>query len=87
MLALWNRLTACHHAGLKWYHFLLTPFGCMTMSLLYLHSAYLVHTGGRVNWKGRRYVVNIHKTIENEDGQVSDQKSRAGKLVSRDVTD
>ena len=61
--------------------------GCMTMSLLYLHSAYLVHTGGQVNWKGRRYVVNMHKTIENEDGQISDQKSRAGKLVSRDVTD
>lgn len=87
VLALWNRLTACHHAGLKWYHFLLTPFGCMTMSLLYIHSAYLVHTGGQVNWKGRRYVVNMHKTIENEDGQISDQKSRAGKLVSRDVTD
>ncbi len=84
VLALWQKRTSCHHAGLKWYHFFLTPFGCMTISALYLHSAYLVHTGGQVNWKGRRYVVNMHKTIESEDGQID---SRSGQLLSRDLTE
>jgi len=85
VLALWQKRTSCHHAGLKWYHFFLTPFGCMTVSMLYLHSAYLVHTGGQVNWKGRRYVVNMHKTIEPEDGQTAD--NRSAQLLSRDLTD
>lgn len=87
VLAFWQLRTSSHHAGIKWYHFFLTPLGCLTTSVLYMHSAYLVHTGGQVNWKGRRYVVNMHKTIEAEDGQIQDNVSRAGQLVSSDAVD
>ena len=36
----------------------------MTLTCLYLHSAYLVLFGEEVNWKGRRYVVSTKKTID-----------------------
>lgn len=69
VMALWMRRTASHHDGVKWYHFFLLPFGCLCVSALYINSAYLVHSGGQVNWKGRRYVVNTRRTIEPQDGE------------------
>ncbi|HNG76378.1 MAG TPA: glycosyltransferase family 2 protein [Candidatus Obscuribacter sp.] len=84
-IALWLKRTSCHHAGLKWYHFFLTPVGCLAVSALYIHAAYLVHSGGQVNWKGRRYVVNTRRTIEPQDGER--EAGLEGKLVSRDVAD
>lgn len=69
ILAFWYQKTRGHHAGLKWVHFFWLPFGAMAVTALYLHSAYLVLFGATVNWKGRRYVVNTHKTIQ-ADGAV-----------------
>lgn len=67
ILMLWFKRTSEHHAGVKWYHFFLLPFGSMAVTCLYLHAAYLVLFGGQVNWKGRRYVVNTHKTIKSDE--------------------
>src|SRR6185369_4656368 len=67
ILYCWFRLTSQHHAGVSFRHFLLVPFGCLAVSVLYLHSAYLVLTGTQVNWKGRRYTVNTSKTIQSEN--------------------
>jgi chlorobactene glucosyltransferase len=64
MLALWCRKTADHHAGMNWRYFFLLPLGCVAVTALYLHAAYLVLTGSQVNWKGRRYTVNTSKTIQ-----------------------
>ncbi|MBS1993904.1 MAG: glycosyltransferase [Cyanobacteria bacterium SZAS LIN-2] len=85
-LALWFRRTSDHFAGVKWYHFFLTPFGLLAVTALYLHSAYLVHFGGQVNWKGRRYVVNKSRTIQPSQGSLM-ETPRDAKLVSRDVTE
>jgi len=85
-LALWFRRTSDHFAGVKWYHFFLTPFGCLAVSALYIHAAYLVHTGGQVNWKGRRYVVNKNRTIQPTQRGLL-ETPRDAKLVSRDATD
>lgn len=82
-LMLWQRRTSSHHEGIKWYHFFLTPYGCLAVSALYLHAAYLVHSGGQVNWKGRRYVVNTRQTIEPTDGA----EALEAKLISRDAAD
>lgn len=84
VLALWMKRTASHHDGVKWYHFFLLPFGCLGVSALYINSAYLVHSGGQVNWKGRRYVVNTRRTIEPQDGEESLEAHREGQLVSRE---
>jgi chlorobactene glucosyltransferase len=86
VLALWFRRTSDHFDGVKWYHFFLLPFSYFALSALYLHAAFLVHTGGQVNWKGRRYVVNARRTIEPTASNLL-ETSRDGKLVSRDVTD
>lgn len=80
VLALWHRRTSTHHIGLSWYHFFLMPFGCICTSALYIYSAYLVHSGGQVNWKGRRYVVNTRRTIQPSGGDV---EGLDGKLISR----
>lgn len=85
LLALWQLRTNSHHEGMRWYHFFLSPVGCLCVSALYLHAAYLVHSGGRVNWKGRHYVVNTRQTIEPQDG--TREAGLDGKLVSRDVSD
>jgi len=53
---------------------------------LYIHAAYLVHTGGQVNWKGRRYVVNKNRTIQSSPHGLL-ETPRDAKLVSRDATD
>ncbi|MBY0356777.1 MAG: glycosyltransferase family 2 protein [Candidatus Obscuribacterales bacterium] len=66
LLLAWYLRTAQHYEGVSLKHFFLLPLGSVTMSLLYLHSAYLVLSGKKVNWKGRRYVVNTSKSIESE---------------------
>lgn len=86
MPSLWLKRTSCHHDGVSWYHFFLTPFGCLAVSALYMHAAYLVHTGGQVNWKGRRYVVNTRQTIEPQEGEAR-EAGLEGKLVSQDLTE
>ena len=86
VLALWYRRTKDHFAGVHWYHYFLIPFGGLAVSALYLHAAFLVHTGGQVNWKGRRYVVNNRRTIQPNGGNHMETPMDA-KLVSRDATD
>lgn len=66
VLFLWFLKTKEHHAGINWTHFFWLPFGAVAVTVLYLHAAYLVLFGGEVNWKGRRYVVNTHKTIQSD---------------------
>ena len=64
ILFLWHRKCSEHQVGINWTNFFLMPFGGLGVTALYLHAAYLVLFGEQVNWKGRRYVVNSHKTIE-----------------------
>lgn len=63
-LTAWYKRTAEHYQGVDLRHFLLLPLGSMTVSVLYLHSAYLVLTGNKVRWKGRRYTVHADKAID-----------------------
>ncbi|MBU6450246.1 MAG: glycosyltransferase [Cyanobacteria bacterium REEB67] len=86
VLALWFRLTKEHFAGARWYHYFWIPFGGLAVSALWVHAAFLVHTGGQVNWKGRRYVVNNRRTIQPSPGDHMETPMDA-KLVSRDATD
>lgn len=60
----WYQRTAEHYAGVDLRHFLLLPLGSLTVSLLYLHSAFLVISGNKVKWKGRRYTVHSDKAID-----------------------
>ncbi len=76
-LFLWYKQCSEHHRGIDWRHFFLTPFGTLTLSFLYMHSAYLVLFGEEVNWKGRRYVVSTKKTID-PDANAMDK----GKLMA-----
>lgn len=64
LLFLWYQRTSEHYEGVDWRHVFLLPFGSLTMSALYLHSAYLVHSGVKVSWKGRQYTVNTSKSID-----------------------
>jgi hypothetical protein len=64
VLLAWFRRTSDHHAGINWAHFFMVPFGCLGVTVLYLHATYLVLSGGKVNWKGRHYTVNTSKTIQ-----------------------
>jgi chlorobactene glucosyltransferase len=64
LLFAWYRRNSEHYLGVGVPHFFLLPIGSLTVSVLYLHSAYLVLTGNQVSWKGRRYTVNITKAIE-----------------------
>lgn len=66
LLFSWYRRCSEHYLGVDWKHFFLLPFGSLAVTALYLHSAYLVHSGVKVSWKGRRYTVNTSKTIEDE---------------------
>lgn len=63
LLCWWQR-TNHHYDGLSWKDFFLLPLGSLSVTAIYLHSAYLVLSGGRVNWKGRHYTVNTAKRIE-----------------------
>ena len=60
----WYKRTSEHYRGVGLRHFFLLPFGSLTISVLYFHAAYLVLSGTRVRWKGRRYTVHTSKTIE-----------------------
>jgi chlorobactene glucosyltransferase len=64
LLFAWYRRCAEHYTGVTAWHFLLLPLGSLTVSLLYLHSAYLYLTGNKVSWKGRKYTVNTSKSVE-----------------------
>jgi len=57
------RRASYHYYGVGPEHFWLLPLGSLAVTALYLQSAYLVVSGGQVNWKGRRYRVNTSKTI------------------------
>lgn len=70
LLFSWYKRCAEHYTGVDWRHFFLLPFGSLTVSLLYLHSAYLVHSGHKVNWKGRRYTVTTSKTITDKKSEM-----------------
>jgi chlorobactene glucosyltransferase len=83
VLFLWQKRTSEHHEGISWYHFPLMPLGCLMVNALYLHSAYLVHSGSQVNWKGRRYVVNTRKTIEPQDGVTLPKEAGESKLYKK----
>ncbi len=72
MLFAWYRRTAEHYLGVGPAHFLLLPLGSLTVSLLYIHSAYLVLSKTKVSWKGRQYMVNTSKSIEHgQSNQIS----------------
>lgn len=66
MLFAWYKRTAEHYTGVNALHFLLLPLGSLTVSVLYLHSAYLVLSKHKVSWKGRKYMVNVNKAVEEE---------------------
>jgi chlorobactene glucosyltransferase len=63
MLIVWFRLTAEHRSGVNPLYFFTLPMGAIAVTMLHLHSAYLVLFGREVSWKGRRYTVNTSKTI------------------------
>lgn len=64
LLFAWYKRTSQHYLGVDWRHFFFLPMGSLTMSALYLHSAYLVYSGVKVSWKGRQYTVNTSKSID-----------------------
>lgn len=64
LLVAWYRRCSEHYIGVDWRHFFLLPIGSIAVSVLYLHSAFLVHSGTKVSWKGRRYVVHTSKAID-----------------------
>lgn len=66
LLYAWYRKTAEHYEGVGPQHFLLLPLGSLTVSALYIHSAWLVLSKHKVSWKGRKYLVNTSKAIEEE---------------------
>jgi hypothetical protein len=49
---------------------LLLPLGSLAVSVLYAHSAWLVLSKHKVSWKGRQYLVNTSKAIEDEDAVI-----------------
>ncbi|HEY9790693.1 MAG TPA: glycosyltransferase [Candidatus Obscuribacterales bacterium] len=70
----WYKRCAEHYTGVGAPHFLLLPLGSLTVSLLYLHSAYLVLSKTKVSWKGRQYMVNTHKSVEAESDVLDVEK-------------
>lgn len=66
LLYAWYRRCAEHYLGVGLAQFFLLPLGSLTVSVLYLHSAYLVLSGTKVSWKGRKYTVNTSKSIESD---------------------
>ncbi len=81
LLFIWYKRCLQHYVGVNWIHFFLLPFGSLTMSVLYLHSAFLVHSGHKVSWKGRSYTVNTSKSIEDDTVTASE----ANITVKRDA--
>ncbi len=70
LLSSWYRRCCQHYRGVDWRHFFLLPIGSIAVTALYLQSAFLVYSGKKVSWKGRRYTVNTSKSIELEDTDV-----------------
>jgi chlorobactene glucosyltransferase len=66
LLYIWYRRCCEHYLGVNWKQFFLLPVGSLAMTVIYLYSAYLVHSGHKVSWKGRRYTVNTSKSIEDD---------------------
>ncbi len=79
MMIFWFRLTAEHRSGVSPLYFLMLPFGALSVTLLHIHSAYLVLFGREVSWKGRRYTVNSAKTIRSSQ---TGQENRENVLSS-----
>ncbi|MBX9693316.1 MAG: glycosyltransferase family 2 protein [Cyanobacteria bacterium] len=77
LLFVWYKTTGEHHKGVNSKHFFLLPFGAVTITVLYLHAAYLVLFGEQVNWKGRKYVVNTRKTIQSDGSALEQAKLMA----------
>lgn len=67
LLYAWYSRTTEHYIGVGPRHFFLLPLGSLTVAALYVHSAFLVLTGHKVIWKGRRYTVNTSKSITTSD--------------------
>jgi chlorobactene glucosyltransferase len=66
LLFAWYRRCAEHYLGVGPLHFFLLPLGSLTVSVLYTHSAWMYLTKHKVSWKGRKYLVNTSKSIEEE---------------------
>ena len=79
MMIFWFRLTAEHRSGVSPLYFLMLPFGALSVTILHIHSAYLVLFGREVSWKGRRYTVNSAKTIRSSQ---TGQENRENVLSS-----
>ncbi len=71
-LYLWYKRTSEHYRGVTTAHFFLLPFGALTVVVLYFHAAYLVLSGTRVSWKGRRYTVHTSKQVESSETALED---------------
>lgn len=87
LLYAWYRRCSEHYRGVDWRHFFLLPLGSITVTILYLHSAYLVHSGVKVSWKGRKYTVNTSKSIEDQATETVEQhqikeRSRDGSTLA-----
>lgn len=76
----WYKRCSEHYKGVGTLHFFLIPFGSLTVSVLYLHAAYLVLSGTRVQWKGRRYTVHSSKTIEPTETAIEDPAAANGAI-------
>lgn len=70
LVFMWFRRCSEHYQGINWKHFFLLPVGSIAVTVIYLYSAYLVHSGHKVSWKGRRYTVNTSKSIEDDLNQI-----------------
>jgi chlorobactene glucosyltransferase len=85
LMASWYRRTAEHYTGVDLRHFLLLPLGSVTMSVLYLHSAWLVLSGNKVSWKGRRYTVHADKAIDSQETpETLDKANKASEVAPLD---
>jgi chlorobactene glucosyltransferase len=60
----WFSASAIYYRGIRWYHIFLLPLGSLTVSAIYLRSAYLILTKAQVKWKGRTYNVNPNNAID-----------------------
>lgn len=67
LLCAWYGRTAEHYTGVDLRHALLLPLGSLTVTVLYLHSAWLILSGKKVSWKGRRYTVHSDKAIDGQE--------------------
>jgi chlorobactene glucosyltransferase len=81
-LGVWWRLGQEHRTGTNWLGYFTLPFGGIAVTVLYIHAAYLVLSGTQVNWKGRKYRVNTHKTIESSSVGSQSQRKHLEKTAA-----